>query len=58
MRIHLDEIMCPVCGISHDDHVDREACREAVFDNLVCNDCDDWLDLVHDQQLQARIESR
>jgi hypothetical protein len=55
MKIDLDEITCPVCGISHDDHVERLTLRELVFDEGICNECDNWAEQVHDDILNGGL---
>ena len=46
MRIHLDEITCPICGITHDHHIDREHCPWLVWDRDICAECEEWADSV------------
>lgn len=51
MRIYLDEITCPVCGVEHSDHQERLTLRELVFDKGICDACDNWYERVHEDTL-------
>jgi len=34
---------CKVCGIRHDDHIEREREHIMDYERTNCNDCEDWL---------------
>lgn len=51
IRIHLGEQTCPVCGISHDHHIERALVATKyylwlVWDRNLCTKCEEWADSV------------
>lgn len=48
MRIHLDELTCPVCGRQHSDHIINGApsYHDALWENEICDACDSWAWLI------------
>ena len=46
MRIHLDEITCPVCGKEHSDHQERERDHWLSWEPTICFECENWSDFL------------
>ena len=48
MRIHLDELTCPVCGIVHSDHIINgpAAFYDVIWEETICDACDSWAWLI------------
>ena len=46
MRIHLDEQTCPVCGLEHSDHQERERDHWLSWEPSICFKCEDWSDFL------------